>query len=168
MSYKNKTYIIFNADYPAGQGDLLYYNLMKAWKNNDKIDFNFYDAHDLNNLWAKSSEQTIKAKLRERMANSKQAIVLVGDHTKNMYKFVRWEIEIAIEMDIPIIAAHLDGSNSGSNKTPPLLKENCYFLNVPFGPKKIKYALDVFPNAYHANKSEAPSSRYYADWTNRI
>lgn len=121
---------------------------MTAWKSRGKIDFNFYDAHDINNLWSKSSEDTIKAKLRERMKNSKQAVVLVGENTKRLYKYVRWEIEIAMGMDIPIIAANLDKANSATSKTPPILKENCYFVSVPFEMKKIKYAFDNFPDEY--------------------
>jgi hypothetical protein len=60
MSYKNKTYIIFDAD-----NDIKHYRLMTAWKNNDKIDFNFYDAHGLNNLRDGSSEETIKKNLEK-------------------------------------------------------------------------------------------------------
>ena len=37
MSYRNKTYIIFNADYPNGEGDIKYYRLMTAWKKNKKM-----------------------------------------------------------------------------------------------------------------------------------
>ena len=141
---------------------------MTAWKENEHIDFNFANAHDLNNLRATASEATIRRKLRERMNNSKQVIVLVGEHTKNLYKFVRWEIEIAIDMDLPIIAVHLDGTNGSSDRTPPIVRDNCYFMNVPFEVAKIKYALDEFPAAFHENKSDAPSSRYYPDWSNRI
>jgi len=158
MSYKNKTYIIFDAD-----NDIKYYRLMTAWKKNEKIDFDFHDAHDLNNLWKKSSEETIKRKLRERMKNSKQAIVLIGDSTKDLYKYVRWEIEIAINMDIPIIAVNLNKLNQAHSKTPPILKKNAYFVSVPFELKKIKYALDNFPNEYSRAKDEAPYSKTY-DW----
>jgi len=156
MSYKNKTYIIFDAD-----SDIKYYRLMTAWNAKENIDFNFHDAHDLNNLWKNSSEETIKRKLRERMKNSKQAIVLVGDSTKDLYKYVRWEIEIAINMDIPIIAVNLNKLNEIHSKTPPILKNNAYFVSVPFELKKIKYALDNFPNEYDKEKKNAPSSRTY-------
>ena len=30
--------------------DIHIYRLMTAWKDNNNIDFNFHDAHDLNNL----------------------------------------------------------------------------------------------------------------------
>lgn len=36
MSYKNKVYVSFDAD-----NDIRYYWLMKAWKQNDEINFNF-------------------------------------------------------------------------------------------------------------------------------
>lgn len=163
MSYRNKTYVAFNADYPIGKGDLHYYNLMVAWKTNDKIDFNFHNAHDVNNLSAKASDDQIYRKLKERMKDTKQLIVLVGEHTKNMYKFVRWEIEIAIDMDLPIIAVNLDGSNYDTAKTPPILKDNCFFLNVPFEMKKIRYGLDQFCPWFYANKPHKPSARHF-DW----
>ncbi len=161
MSYRNKTYVAFNANYPDDNGDIGYYRLMTAWKENAKIDFDFHNAHDLNNLQATASEAQIKRKLRERLNNTKQMIVLVGEHTKNLYKFVRWEIEVAIDLDIPIIAVNLDKSNRSTEKTPPILKNNCYFVSVPFEVKKIKYALDNFPSSYHRNKGDAPSSRNY-------
>ena len=164
MSYRNKTYIIFNADCPKDDGDIKHYRLMTAWKKNEKIDFDFHNAHDLNNLRKTASENQIKRKLRERMKNSKQVIVLVGERTKNLYKFVRWEIEIAIKLDLPIIAVNIDKKNRQTNRTPPILKEKCYFMNVPFEVKKIKYALDKFPTEYHKNESNVPSGKHY-DWS---
>ncbi len=86
------------------------------------------------------------------MKNSKQAIVLVGDSTKDLYKYVRWEIEIALKMDIPIIAVNLNKLNKAHSKTPPILKNNAYFVSVPFEVKKVKYALDNFPNEYSKYK----------------
>ena len=164
MSYRNKTYIIFNADYPRDDGDIGDYRMMTAWKENKNINFNFHNAHDLNNLRDGSSDDQIYRKLQERMKNSKQAIVLVGDHTKNLYKFVRWEIEIAKDMDLPIIAVNLDKSNAATDKTPPILKNECYFVSVPYEVAKIRYALDNFPAEYHREKHNAPSDRHY-DWS---
>ena len=43
MPYRNKTYVCFDGD-----NDIHYYYLMKAWKQNDSMSFNFFDAHDLN------------------------------------------------------------------------------------------------------------------------
>jgi len=54
MAYTNKTYVAFDAD-----NDIHYYRLMQAWKQNDNTPFNFYDAHDLNNVRV-YSEESIK------------------------------------------------------------------------------------------------------------
>ncbi len=174
MSYKNKTYIIFDAD-----NDMKYYRLITAWKKNEKIDFNFYNAHDIYTInknhieklrkldkaeKTSREEKYIKDKLRERLKNTKQAIVLVGDSTKDLYKYVRWEIEVAMNLDIPIIAVNLNKENSEHSKTPPILKNNAYFVSVPYEIKKIKFALDNFPSEFHRKKYEAPSSRTY-DWS---
>jgi DNA-binding protein Fis len=156
MSYRNKTYIAFDAD-----SDIHYYRLMTAWKSNNHIDFNFHNAHDLNNLRTTASEDQIKRKLRERLKETKQMIVLVGESTKNLYEFVRWEIESAIILDIPIIAVNLDKSNSEGVRTPPILMNSAYFVSVPFELIKIKHALDNFPAEYHKNKRQAPSARHY-------
>ncbi|OQB42288.1 MAG: hypothetical protein BWY04_00353 [candidate division CPR1 bacterium ADurb.Bin160] len=72
MVYANKTYIAFDAD-----NDIHYYRLMCARKHNDNTSFNFYDAHDLNNLRSYASEEQIKRKLSERMQNAKIFILLV-------------------------------------------------------------------------------------------
>ena len=175
MSYKNKTYIIFDAD-----NDMSDYRLMTAWKENKKIDFNFHNAHDLYSVnknhmdklraldkkEGTSREETyIKGKLKERLNDTKQVLVLVGDSTKDLYKYVRWEIEVAINMDIPIIAVNLNKVNKAHVKTPPILKNKAYFVSVPYEVKKIKYALDKFPAEYHRKKEEAPDSRTY-NWDN--
>lgn len=98
MAYKNKTYVAFDGD-----NDIRYYNLMKAWKQNDNSNFNFFDAHDINNALDSSTEETIKKRLRERMANSKVFVLLVGESTRYLYKFVRWEIEQAIKENFQLL-----------------------------------------------------------------
>ena len=104
MAYRNKTYIAFDGD-----KDIHYYYLMKAWKHSNRLDFNFYDAHDLNTARDSSTEETIKRRLRERMANAKCLLLLIGESTRYLNKFVRWEIELAINSDIPIIAVNING-----------------------------------------------------------
>ena len=157
MSYRNKTYVAFDAD-----SDMDYYKIMKMWHASDNIDFRFHNAHDSNNLNDGSSDETIRRKLRERMNNTKQMVVLVGESTKDLYKFVRWEIEIAISMQIPIVAANLDKTDEISDKTPPILKNSAYFVTVPFRAKAIKYALDNFPAEFHPNGHDEPGSRVYS------
>jgi len=109
MSYRNKTYVIFDGD-----TDIYAYRIMKGWKALEHLDFDFYDAHDLNVLTSQAGEETVKRKLRERLKNTKQAIVLIGPNTKNLHRFVRWEIDAVLSMDIPIIAVNLNQIGSST------------------------------------------------------
>jgi hypothetical protein len=156
MAYRNKTYVCFDGD-----NDIKYYNLMKAWKQNDNTEFNFYDAHDINNALDTSKEETIKVKLRERMNNSKVIVVLVGEHTKNLYKFVRWEIETAISMNLPIIVVNLNGlKEMDSEKCPPILK-NTLAIHIPFGCKIMQYALENWPDEHYLYQKNNKCGAYY-------
>ena len=76
IAYRNKTYVAFASE------DIHCYRLMEAWRDNDNIDFNFFDAHDINTALDTSQPETIRRRLRERLANTKQTIVLVSETTK--------------------------------------------------------------------------------------
>ena len=108
---------------------------------------------DLNSARDTSTEESIKARLRERMANSKQMILLVGEKTKNLRKFVPWEIELARKKDIPIIVVNLNNKRYHDVALcPSAVEDDVYTIHIPFKMKIIKYALDNFPDAYYANK----------------
>ena len=108
MSYQDTTYVIFDGD-----NDMWAYAYMKGWKKNDNINFDFEDAHDIKPLtYLASNEVYIKSRLRERMKSTDQVIVLVGESTKYLYKYVRWEIELAKELDLPIIVINLKDRKS--------------------------------------------------------
>ncbi len=150
MSYRNRTYVAFDGD-----EDMWAYRFMRGWKNSEHIDFDFHDAHDLNSARDTSTEESIKARLRERMANSKQMILLVGENTKYLRKFVPWEIQLARKKDIPIIVVNLNNERGyDEDLCPSAIKDWTYTMSIPFKMKIIKYALDNFPSRYHANKND--------------
>lgn len=151
MSYKNKTYVAFDGD-----NDMWAYRYMRGWKVSDRIDFDFHDAHDLNSARDTSTEESIKAQLRIRIANSKQMLLLVGENTKYLRKFVPWEIELARKKDIPIIVVNLNDKRAfDDNNCPSTIKDSVYTISIPFKMKIIKYALDNFPDRYHEKKNES-------------
>lgn len=159
MSYRNKTYVIFDGD-----KDMWAYARMKGWNALKNIDFNFYDAHDLMKLTKQAkSEAYIKTKLATRMSNAKQVIVLIGESTKNLYRFVRWEIDRAIQDDLPIIAVNLNGERSIDwDLCPPILKgKNA--IHVPFKLRIIKHSLDDFPPFYKSLDSDKATNWYYKE-----
>ena len=158
MSYRNKTYVIFDGD-----NDMWAYAYMKGWKQNEHIDFNFYDAHDLRPVSDRASEETVRRTLRERIGNTKQAIVLIGQSTGHLYKFVRWEIEVCVDLDIPLIAVNLNRSRRMDPERCPAILRGEYVVHVAFGAKIMQYALDQFPDEYQQRKPNDGGDRYYND-----
>ena len=158
MSYRNKTYVIFDGD-----NDMWAYAYMKGWKNKEHIDFNFYDAHDILSLTNRASEARVKQILRQRMANAKQVLVLVGESTKNLYRFVRWEIDLALQLNLPIIVVNLNNNRSvDAMRCPPILRDHCV-IHVAFKMKIIKFALDGFSEWYVREGRLHPGPRHYAN-----
>jgi hypothetical protein len=144
MPYRNKTYVAFDAD-----TDWNYYLTMKMWKAHPNISFNFYNAHDANDIREWSQEESKKRQLRERMLNSKLFILIIGKNTKFLYKYVRWEIELALEMGIPIICANINGCRRfDENLCPPVLK-NKLALHISFGLKPICKAIEIWTQNRH-------------------
>ena len=122
------------------------YRLMQAWSANERFDFEFYNAHDLNTARDSSQEESIKRQLRERFANSKAFIVLIGENTWRLTKFVKWEIETAVRLELPIIAVNLNGQRKIDGRCPPALK-NALAIYIPFNEKIITYSLRNWPSS---------------------
>jgi hypothetical protein len=94
MGHRDRTYVILDAG-----NDMWAYGYMKGWHASVHVDFTFDDAHDLEPLSDRAeNEGYIKGKLRERSRASRRAFVLVGASTRNLFKFVRWEMQVALEL----------------------------------------------------------------------
>lgn len=154
MAYRNKVYVAMDAD-----NDLHYYRLLQAWKQSDYTTFNFYDAHDLNTILDRS-EASIKAGLQERFRNAKIFVLLVGDHTRYLHKFVRWEIEQALKRKLPCIVVNLNGKRDQDNdRCPPIIRDQLA-IHISFNAKIMEYALDNWPQ-FHNTKSASETNQAY-------
>jgi hypothetical protein len=156
MAYRNKVYIAFDAD-----SDIRYYRLMQAWKQNDCSNFDFNNAHELNTIQSWSTELSIKSALRERMKNTKTFILLVGEKTKFQNTYVRWEIELALKQDLPIIAANINGKRSMDESRCPLILRDKLAMHVSYNPAIIQYALENWTNTYQVFSREGKLGPYY-------
>ena len=136
---------------------------MTAWKQNDNTNFDFYNAHDLNSIWNQSIEDTIKRRLRERLNNTKVFVLLVGEKTKFLYKFVRWEIEQALSMDLPIIVVNLNGKRGIDIDKCPLILKSELALHVSFNAKIIQKALENWELYHRKMRREGKTGPFYYD-----
>lgn len=123
--------------------DIRYYRLMLAWKENEKIDFNFANLQ-LDKEINSEDESYIKRCCRDRLNQAGYFIQLIGDDTRYKYKYVRWEAEIAVEKDCTIIGVNLNGSKKFDEERTPRVICDIGAVFVPFKPKIIKHALENY------------------------
>lgn len=69
-------------------------------------------------------------------------VLLIGEKTRYLYRFVKWEIEQAIKREMPIIGVNLNGQRAlDINRCPPLLA-SALAVYVSFNPAIIQHALE--------------------------
>jgi hypothetical protein len=147
MPYRNKVYVCFDGD-----KDIHYYRLMQAWHQSDHTSFNFYDAHQLNQARDTSTEAS----------NTREFIVLIGESTRYLTKFVKWEMEQALALNLPIIAVNLNGlRQQDPDRCPPTIRD-ALAIHVSFNAKIIQYALENWPElAQRLERQREISPRYF-------
>ena len=158
MAYRNKTYVAFDAD-----SDIRYYRLMTAWKQRDNTEFNFYNAHDKIRIWQYSTEETIKRNLRERLKETKIFVLLVGEKTKFLHKYVRWEISQALKLNLPIIVVNLNGKRSIDLDRCPAILRKALALHISFNSKILQKSLESWYLLDAQYKKEDKITPFYYD-----
>ena len=159
MAYRNKVFISFDGD-----NDIHYYRLMRAWKQNDNTNFDFFDAHEFNTARDSSLESTVKRKLRERLLNAKIFVSLIGAHTRYLHKFVRWELQQGLDMNLPLIGVNLnDARSQDPNRCPPVIRD-ALVVYIIFKKSILQHALENWPEEYYRlRKNGVTGPRYYND-----
>ena len=126
MAYRNGTYVAFHANGTniPSKSDIDYYNLMKAWTAKTDDDFTMNNSHDKASAVRDSSKKaTLRASLLERLKNSKNMVLIIGETTLLDDDWVPFEIEKAVDTyKIPIIAAYTGYATPIRN--PSVLKEH--------------------------------------------
>jgi hypothetical protein len=156
MSYRNKTYVAFASE------DIHCYRLMEAWRDNEHIDFNFHDAHDLAVALDTSQPETIRKRLRERLNNTKQIVLLASSTCKSKAaktsSFIYYEVETIVKLDLPVVVANLDGNRKADYSCIPqvFLDADYYTMSVSFQPAIIKYALNNYAPNYSVSGKTGP------------
>ncbi len=161
MAYRNGTYVAFHAGNTTNptDSDIVYFNLLKAWKVRSEGNFEFIDSHDKNQAVRDSSKrETLRRALVTRLLRSKHMILIVTDTTKKDTDWVPYEIRYAVDQcKIPIIAAY---PGKGAIKQPRTLSTlwpqalatrigdgSAHVIHVPFEQAPVADAISQFgPN----------------------
>lgn len=135
--------------------DIRDYRLMQAWKKNEHHNFNFVDCQLAEEIRSED-EAYIKRKCRERINMASTVVLLIGKDTKSKHKYVRWEIEVALEKGCRIICVNLDCARKLNTATCPNIVSNIGAIFVSYNQKIIKYALDNY-------EMKSSGNYYYSD-----
>ncbi len=174
MAYRSGTYVAFHANKTSEptESDMKYYNLLKAWSENEGFDFDFVDSHEKSSAVRDSSKKkTLENALKERLRNSKNMILIIGKTTKEDTDWVPMEISYAVDTcEIPIIAAYpgynsIQAPSQLSGMWPAALKErindgSAHVIHIPFREKAITDAISQFS---HDNYPKNGGLGYYND-----
>ncbi len=128
MAYRNGNYSAFYVSEEGsdsnlkahGAKDFVYYNTLRMWKGADAT-FPFIDSHDKNYNVRDGSdwEKTLKPRLRDRLAKSKNIILFLSERTVSS-RALREEVDYGINTQgLPVIVVYPDYDSKAS-----LLKNN--------------------------------------------
>jgi hypothetical protein len=80
MAYRNGTYVAFHAGGTTDPtaSDIRYYNTMKMWSPNKKVDFTLINSHEKTSVVRdSSSKKTLRRSLVTRLKNSKHMVLIL-------------------------------------------------------------------------------------------
>lgn len=177
MAYRNGTYVAFHAEgnADASQSDMKYYRLLTAWHEHESIEFKMVNSHDKTaSVRDSSARETLRNRIRERLRNSCNMVLIVGQRTRLDTDWVPEEISYAVDScKIPIIAAY---PGYDYICQPAALRElwpaalttridnnTAKVIHVPFKQAPIKDAISQF----HHDNLPSTSLNYYTDDTYR-
>ncbi|KAB2940915.1 MAG: TIR domain-containing protein [Hyphomicrobium sp.] len=158
MAYRSGTYVAFHAEgnsHPT-ETDMKYYRLLQAWHDHEDIEFALVNSHDKASAVRDSSKrETLRRSLMERLRNSRNMVLIIGDSTWRDTDWVPFEIGQAIDTyKIPIIATYpdyLNITNPGALRPfwPAALAQRiddgtAHVIHIPFRQGPIKHAIKTF------------------------
>jgi hypothetical protein len=175
MAYRNGTYVAFHAagTNQPGKSDIDYYNLLKAWTAKTEDDFSLINSHQkASSVRDSSLRATLRNSLLERLRNSKNMVLVIGETTRLDTDWVPFEIEKAVDTyGLPIIAAYtvwdkpIRKPAALSGYWPKALEvrinnETGDVIHIPFKKEALKDAISQFS---HDNPPPGKGLGFYND-----
>lgn len=158
MANRTGTYIAFDGLGKTNptESDFKYYAKMQSWSAGKNINFKFVDSHEKTAaVRDKSLRSTLESRIRERLAASKNCIVILSDDTRKTGSMLSYEIEKAVDFyDIPLICVYvgyttINTPKNLSNRWPNSLtarinNSTANAIHVPFKKNILLQAINQF------------------------
>ena len=90
------------------RSDFAYYATVQDWNASRGIEFRFVNSHEKASAVRDTSKlETLRSSIRQRLAASKNMVVIVSSRTRKSGSMLSWEIEKAVDYyQIPLIIAY--------------------------------------------------------------
>lgn len=171
MAYRTGTYFAFDGlgQTDPTKSDFRYYATVQGWDAARNIEFKFVNSHDkASAVRDTSSEETLKASIRTRLAASKNMVVIISPQTRKSGSFLSYEVEKAVDTyQLPLIICYTAYSSilnpkSHSGEWPEVLKQRienstAQAIHIPFKKNAILDAI----NQFSVNKGDLKGSLNY-------
>lgn len=158
MANRTGTYIAFDGlgKTKPTESDFRYYSTIKAWSAGKNIDFGYVNSHDKTAAVRDTSlRSTLEARIRERLAVSKNCLVILSDKTRKSGSMLSYEIEKAVDTyKIPLICVYtgfntINAPKELSNRWPNSLTErinnkSANAIHIPFKKNVLLAAINQF------------------------
>lgn len=112
MHYRTGTYVAFDGlgEVNPSQSDFKYYATLQAWDANRDIDFKLTNSHEKTYaVRDDSSMATLKARICERLSQSKNMVIVLSTDTRKSGSMLSFEIVKAVDVyKLPLIIAYPD------------------------------------------------------------
>jgi len=142
------------------KSDFRYYATIQAWAAGANFDFKYVNSHDKTYAVRDDSlRETLEGRIRERLAASKNVVVILSKDTRKTGSMLSYEIEKAVDdYGLPLICAYtgynkIMAPRDLSNRWPIALEERinngtALAIHIPF---KKEALLDALAHTVHQN-----------------
>lgn len=156
MAYRNGNYVAFDGlgETDPTKSDFRYYATIQAWAAGKGLDFKYVNSHDKTAAVRDSSQRsTLETRIRERLAASKNVVIILSKDARASGSMLSYEIEKAVDLyHLPLICAYTGYSkimapSELSNRWPLVLKGRinnggALAIHIPFKKGALLNALD--------------------------
>jgi len=177
MAYRNGTYIAFDAlgETNPSKSDFRYYSIIESWASNERIDFTYVNSHvKTYAVRDTSSKETLRIRIRERLSDSKNVLVILSNQTRKSGSMLSEELELAIDdYELPLIVSYTNyqlvaDPSKLSRHWPNSLSKRinsglAKAIHVPFKKEALLDAIQQF----NPDKPPKGSLTYYSEQTQR-
>lgn len=160
MGYSDKIYVIYDSLANASA-----YKALKEFKQSDGTNFNFYDGIKYLKSLDKVSDDELKAAIFENMNEASAVIVLLSKNVKSMRKFIKWQIEYAVNEKKVLMSMNCNRLRSLDYDVTPAILKNKLSLFLPYDEKALELALTNWPKSFkeHLENGDTGPYRYDMD-----